>query len=64
MGGQRISVSLATVEFDPAGAGTRLTYTEQGAFLDGGDTGAIREHGTRELLDQLDAYLQRETAKV
>jgi uncharacterized protein YndB with AHSA1/START domain len=62
MGDQRISVSLATVEFAPAGTGTKLTYTEQGAFLDGLDTPAIREEGTRELFDQLDAYLRRETA--
>ena len=34
---KRISVSLATVEFKPAGKGTRLTFTEQGAFLDGFD---------------------------
>ncbi len=62
MGDQRISVSLATVEFEAAGDGTKLTYTEQGVFLDGGDTSDIREHGTRELLDALDAYLRRETA--
>jgi uncharacterized protein YndB with AHSA1/START domain len=29
------SVSLATVEFVAEGSGTKLTYTEQGAFLDG-----------------------------
>jgi uncharacterized protein YndB with AHSA1/START domain len=62
MGDQRISVSLATVELASAGAGTKLTYTEHGVFLDGGDTSAIREEGTRELLDQLDAYLRREPA--
>ena len=33
----RISVSLATVELKPAGKGTRLIFTEQGAFLDGYD---------------------------
>ncbi len=33
----RISVSLATVELEPEGADTRLTFTEQGAFLDGFD---------------------------
>ena len=42
----RISVSLATVELDPDGDGTRLTYTEQGAFLDGHDTPQDRELGT------------------
>jgi uncharacterized protein YndB with AHSA1/START domain len=59
---KRISVSLATVEFKPAGAGTRLIYTEQGAFLDGYDDAGSREHGTRGLLDKLDAALRRETA--
>jgi uncharacterized protein YndB with AHSA1/START domain len=51
--GTRISVSLSTVTFGPAGEGTRLTYTEQGAFLDGHDTAASREHGTREMLGAL-----------
>jgi uncharacterized protein YndB with AHSA1/START domain len=57
-----ISVSLATVEFTPAGAGTRLIFTEQGAFLDGHDAPAERERGTRELLDALGAELGRESA--
>jgi uncharacterized protein YndB with AHSA1/START domain len=56
----RISVSLATVEFEPEGAGTRLVYTEQGAFLDGYDAPAGREQGTRDLLDALGAELGRE----
>jgi uncharacterized protein YndB with AHSA1/START domain len=55
----RISVSLATIELRPAGEGTRLVFTEQGAFLDGHDTGAAREHGTGELLDSLGAVLAR-----
>ncbi|MFN2564937.1 MAG: SRPBCC family protein [Gemmatimonadaceae bacterium] len=59
----RISVSLATVELKPAGAGTRLVYTEQGVFLDGCDVPAQREHGTRELLDALDAELRCEPAR-
>jgi uncharacterized protein YndB with AHSA1/START domain len=60
---KRISVSLATVEFKPAGAGTRLIYTEQGVFLEGYDKPAQREQGTRDLLDNLDAALRRESAK-
>jgi len=55
----RISVSLATVELEPAGAGTRLIFTEQSVFLDGADTAAKREHGTRALLDNLDAALRQ-----
>jgi uncharacterized protein YndB with AHSA1/START domain len=56
---KRISVSLATIEFEPAsGAGTRLILTEQGAFLDGGFDGpAGREEGTRALLDNLRKFL-------
>lgn len=50
---ERISVSVATVEFEPAAEGTRLTLTEQGVFLDGHDTVAQREHGTRELIEGL-----------
>jgi hypothetical protein len=31
--------------------------TEQGVFLDGADTPAEREHGTREMLEKLDRAL-------
>ncbi len=55
----RISVSLATVEFKPDGSGTRLVFTEQGAFLDAFDNPALREQGTIELLDALGEELQR-----
>ena len=55
---RRISVSLATVELKPEGAGTRLSFTEQGAFLDGYDNPADREHGTGELLDALGRALR------
>jgi uncharacterized protein YndB with AHSA1/START domain len=59
MNGQRISVSVATVEFlAQSGGGTRLILTEQGVYLDGLDTGAAREQGTREILDGLAAYLE------
>jgi uncharacterized protein YndB with AHSA1/START domain len=53
----RMSVSVATVEFEPAGTGTRLILTEQGVFLDGADTPAEREHGTREMLEKLGTVL-------
>jgi uncharacterized protein YndB with AHSA1/START domain len=59
--GARISVSLATIEFLPAGNGTRLKVTEQGVFLDGHDVPADRERGTKELLDNLEAALRRES---
>jgi uncharacterized protein YndB with AHSA1/START domain len=49
----RISVSVSTVEFEAAGEGTKLRYTEQGVFLDGHDKPALREEGTAELLSAL-----------
>jgi uncharacterized protein YndB with AHSA1/START domain len=52
-----ISVSLTTVELSAAGEGTRLVFTEQGAFLDGYDDAGRREEGTRGLLDALGASL-------
>jgi uncharacterized protein YndB with AHSA1/START domain len=55
---RKISVSLATIELAPAGAGTRLKITEQGAFLDGYDDAGAREHGTGLLLDRLGASLR------
>jgi uncharacterized protein YndB with AHSA1/START domain len=57
-GETRISVSLATVELAPAASGSRLVLTEQGAFLDGHDTAARREHGMGSLLDSLGAELR------
>lgn len=50
---RRISVSLTTIELRPEGQGTRMLFTEQGAYLDGYDDAGAREHGTRELLDAL-----------
>ena len=59
MGQTRISASVATVELTPEGNGTRMVFTEQGAFLDGHDTPEQREHGTRVLLDNLGKFLER-----
>ena len=53
----RMSVSLATVEIVPDQDGTKLTYTEQGAFLDGIDKPEAREEGTAWMLDNLGKYL-------
>jgi uncharacterized protein YndB with AHSA1/START domain len=53
----RISVSVATVQFRSQEASTHLVLTEQGVFLDGHDTVAQREAGTRSLLDSLAAIL-------
>ena len=51
--GARISVSVATVELEPAGTGTRLRFTEQAAFVNGYDDAGSREQGTNHLLDKL-----------
>lgn len=56
--GIRISVSLATAEFEPERDGTRLVFTEQGAFLDGYEMPARREQGMGSLLDSLGQWLQ------
>jgi uncharacterized protein YndB with AHSA1/START domain len=58
-----ISVSVATVELRAEGPGTRLVLTEQGAYLDGLDTSAERQHGTGELLDALGAALRQQPAE-
>lgn len=59
MDGQRISVSVATVQFVPEGAGTHMTVTEHGAFLDGLDKVEAREAGTNWLMDQLGIALEK-----
>lgn len=55
----RISVSQTTIELKPRGKGTRMIFTEQGAFLDGFDNPKLREDGTKGLLDQLGAALKK-----
>jgi uncharacterized protein YndB with AHSA1/START domain len=57
LGDQHMSVSLATIELVADGDGTKMTFTEQGAFLDGIDDPAQREHGTNLLVDALGAAL-------
>ncbi|EJW15424.1 SRPBCC family protein [Paenibacillus alvei] len=54
----RISISATTVEFKAEGEGTKLIFTEQGVFLDGHDSPAQREHGTKEMLDKLGVQLE------
>jgi uncharacterized protein YndB with AHSA1/START domain len=56
--GIRISVSVATAEFKPERDGTRLVFTEQGAFLDGHEMPARREQGWGSLLDSLGQWLK------
>ncbi len=47
------TVSLTTVEFSENPGGSRLTLTEQGAFLDGLEQPIWREEGTAQWLDSL-----------
>lgn len=55
----RISVSLLTVLFKPEDKGTRLTLTEQGAFLDGFADAKMRESGYGGMLTRLGEELKR-----
>ncbi len=58
MGGERISVSVATIEVTAAASGgTDLRITEQGVYLDGLDQPSMRRHGTELLLDALGVSL-------
>jgi uncharacterized protein YndB with AHSA1/START domain len=61
--GQHLSTSLTTMVLEPEGSATRLTYTEQAVHFDGLDTVEGREEGTRGLLDQLGAMLERTAAR-
>jgi uncharacterized protein YndB with AHSA1/START domain len=57
----RISVSVTTIEFGKSGDGTTLTWTEQGAYLDGIDgpeAPGHRREGTAEMLDGLTRYFE------
>ena len=57
LNGRKISVSLTTVEIKPEGKGTKLTFTEQGIFLDDYDDAGSREVGTLGLLENLGQVL-------
>lgn len=59
-GGVRISVSITTVELIKVEGGTKLIFTEQGAFFDGHDTPEVREHGTNVMLDALGKVVEGE----
>lgn len=60
-GADRTSISLTTVEIAPETDGTRLTYTEQGTFLDGFEKPEAREEGVTFMLDGLGNYLASRT---
>jgi len=62
-GDTRFSSSHVTVELVPDGTGTKLIFTEQGAYFDNkADSAAGREQGTRGLLDALATELERSGA--
>jgi uncharacterized protein YndB with AHSA1/START domain len=61
--GKHISVSLATLLFAVDGAGSKLTITEQGAFLDGYDDAGSREKGTRGLMERIADSLKEEPVR-
>jgi uncharacterized protein YndB with AHSA1/START domain len=51
----RLSASLTVIEFTPTAGGTRLVFTEQGAFFDGHEEPGLREQGLNQILDALGA---------
>jgi uncharacterized protein YndB with AHSA1/START domain len=53
MNGQRISVSVATIEIAAARGGSDFVLVEQGVYLDGLDNPEQRRRGTEELMDAL-----------
>lgn len=55
---KHLSASLATVELEDVKRGTRMTFTEQAAFLDGEDGTASRRHGTDAHFERLAAVLE------
>lgn len=52
-GESHLSVSLASVTFEPSPGGSKMTFTEQAAFLTGEDETASREHGTGAHFDRM-----------
>lgn len=54
---KRISVSVATIELLPDPTGTKMMFTEQGAFFDGPDDPVHREEGTQIMVDELGKVL-------
>lgn len=62
--GDKLSVSLLSVELRAEGHQTRLIHTEQGCYLTGGDEAVrSREHGTTWHIDNLVAVLEGREAR-
>ncbi|MCW3847667.1 SRPBCC family protein [Sphingomonas sp. LB-2] len=51
--GKPISVSMAAIEMVPDSAGTRLTLTEHGIYLDGYEDKGSRHHGVSWQMDKM-----------
>ena len=60
MEGQRMSVSVATIELKATQAGTHLLFTEQGVYLDGLENPESRRTGTSAQLDNLATVLKEQ----
>lgn len=61
--GRHMSTSITTMALVPTGAGTRLTFTEQGVHFGGLDSPEGREHRPAGILDTLGEYLASGTAQ-
>jgi uncharacterized protein YndB with AHSA1/START domain len=55
--GQKLSSSLTVVELTTVPEGTRLTFTETGAYFDGHEKPSLREEGSGWILDALGEHL-------
>ncbi len=55
MNGRRFSASLATVEFFPTDAGTRMLFTDQGAYFEHSDGPEMRRDGWTQILSRIEA---------
>jgi len=53
VGGVKLSSSLTVVELTTVAEGTKLTFTETGAFFDGHEKPELREQGSGWILDAL-----------
>jgi len=56
-GERRFSASLATIELEECEGGTRMRFTEQGAYFEGSDGAQMREAGWRQILEYLGKFL-------
>ena len=60
--GNIFSSSMSTIRFEPHGSGTKLTYTEQGAYFGEANQIAGREQGCKGLFESLAKELERTAA--